>query len=73
MSPSRTLYSGLDGPKASMAVASVAREHDAEIIDLGPIGPRQCDIDTRVRNMPSKAKQLVVVYAAGPCGDWRSR
>jgi transposase len=70
MSQSSTLYIGLDVHTESIAVAYVARAHDAEIIYLGPIGTRHCDIDKLVRNMQSKAKQLVFVYEAGPCGYW---
>src|SRR5262249_40755954 len=39
----------------------------------GTLGTRQCDIDQLIRKMPSKAKHLLFVYAAGPCGDWLSR
>ena len=37
------------------------------------LGTRQCDIDQLVRKMPSKAKHLLFVYEAGPCGYWLSR
>ena len=42
---SRTLYVGMDVHKESIAVASVAQEHGAEVVALGTIGTRQCDID----------------------------
>jgi transposase len=73
MSHSSTLYVGLDVHKDSIAVAYVAQDHDAEVIYLGTIGTRHCDIDHLLRKMPSKAKHLVFVYEAGPCGYWRYR
>jgi transposase len=73
MSHSRTLYVGLDVHKESMAVAYVAKEHDADVIYLGTIGTRHADIDQLVRKLQAKAKHLVFVYAARPCGYWRSR
>jgi transposase len=54
-------------------VASGATEHDAEVISLGTMGTRQAASDQRMRTMPSKANQLVLVYDAGPCGSWLSR
>jgi transposase len=73
MSHSSTLYVGLDVHKESIAVAYVAKNHDAEVIYLGTIGTRQCDIDHLIRKMQSKAKHLVFVYEAGPCGYWLYR
>src|ERR671930_2200069 len=73
MQNSNTLYVGLDVHKDSIAVAYVAKAHDAEVIYLGTIGTRQCDIDQLVRKLQSKAKHLVFVYEAGPCGYWLSR
>jgi transposase len=73
MNHSSTLDLGLDVHKDSIAVAYVATDHDAEVIDLGTIGTRQADIDQRMRKMPSKAQHLVFVYEAGPCGDWLYR
>jgi methylmalonyl-CoA mutase cobalamin-binding subunit len=66
MPQSSTLYVGLDVHKDSIAVASVAKDHDAEVIYLGTIGTRQCDIDQLVRKLQSKATHLVFVYEAGP-------
>jgi transposase len=57
----------------SIAVASVAHDHGAEVISRGTIGTRQCDIDQLIRKLLSKAKHLIFVYEAGPCGDWLSR
>ena len=73
MRQSSTLYVELDVHQDSIAVASVAQEHGAEVIYLGAIGTRQCDIDQLVRKMPSKAPHLIFVYEAGPCGYWLYR
>ena len=73
MPQSRTLYVGLDVHKESIAVAYVAQAHGAEVISLGTIGTRQCDIDKLIRQLRSKSKQLVFVYEAGPCGYWLYR
>ena len=73
MSPSRTLFIGMDVHKDTMAVAYVAQDHGAEVTAIGTIGTRQCDIDQRIRTMPSKATHLICVYEAGPCGSWRYR
>ena len=73
MSQSSTLYIGLDVHKEAIAVAYVAQDHGAEVTYLGTIGTRQCDIDQLVRKLQSKAKPLVFVYEAGPCGYWLYR
>jgi transposase len=73
MAQSTTLFIGMDVHKDSIAVAYVAQDHGAEVTYLGSLGTRQSDIDQLVRKMHSKAQHLICVYAAGPCGDWRSR
>jgi transposase len=73
MPQSSTLYIGMDVHKDSIAVAYIAKDHDAEVVYLGTIGTRPCDLDTLIRNMQSKAKHLVFVYEAGPCGYWLYR
>jgi transposase len=73
MPQSSTLYVGLDVHKDSIAVAYVAQDRNAEVIYLGTIGTRQCDIDQLVRKLHSKAQHLVFVYEAGPCGYWLYR
>jgi transposase len=73
MPQSSTLYIGLDVHKESSAVAYMAKDHHAEVVYLGTIGTRHCDIDKLIRNMQSKAKQLIFVYEAGPCGYWLYR
>jgi transposase len=73
MNQCSTLYIGLDVHKESIAVAYVAKDHDADVIYLGSIGTRHVDIDTLVRKLPSQANHLVFVYDAGPCGYWLYR
>ena len=73
MSQSSTLFIGMDVHKDSIAVAYVAQDHGAEVIYLGAIGTRQCDIDQMIRKMQSKAKHLIFIYEAGPCGYWLYR
>jgi transposase len=73
MRQSSTLYIGLDVHQEAIAVAYVAKDPDAEVIYLGPIGTRQAYIDQLIRKMQSKATHLVFVYEAGPCGYWLYR
>ena len=73
MPPSSTLYVGLDVHKDPVAVACVAQDRHAEVVALGNIGTRQCDIDKLIRRLRSKSKHLVFVYEAGPCGYWLYR
>jgi transposase len=73
MSPSSTRFMGMDVHTDAIAVAYVAQDHGAEVTSLGTFGTRQGDIAHRIRTMPSNAQHLIFVYAAGPCGSWRSR
>ena len=73
MAQSRTLFVGMDVPKETIAVASVAQEPGADVTYLGTIGTRQCDIDQLIRKMQSKAQHLIFIYEAGPCGYWLYR
>jgi hypothetical protein len=73
MHQSSTLYVGLDVHKEAIAVAYVAKAHDAEVVYLGTIGTRQCDIDTRIRTLQANRKHRVFVYEAGPCRSWLYR
>ena len=73
MHQSRTLSIGLDVHKESIAVAYVAKEDHAEVVSLGNIGTRPCDIDQLLRKMQSQSKHRVFIYEAGPCGDWLYR
>jgi transposase len=68
-----TLYIGLDVHKDSIAVAYAPEDRGAEVISLGAIGPRQCDIDTLIRKLQAKGATLVFVYEAGACGYWLYR
>jgi transposase len=63
----------MDVHKDSIAVAYVAQDHGAEVMYLGGIGTRQGAIDWLIRKMQSKAKHLIFVYEAGPCGYWLYR
>src|SRR5499427_8383611 len=73
MHQSSTLYVGLDVHKESIAIAYVAQAHGAEVVSLGNIGTRQCDIDKLIRQLQSKSSHLIFVYEAGPCGYWLYR
>ena len=73
MHHSSTLFVGLDVHKDSIAVAYASEARDTEVVFLGRMGTRQCDIDRLLRKLISKAKQLVFVYEAGPCGYWLYR
>jgi len=70
---SKTLYVGLDVHKDSIAVAYAPEDRGADVVSLGAIGPRQCDIDKLIRTLHSKGAALVFVYEAGPCGYWLYR
>jgi hypothetical protein len=73
MPHSPTLDLGMDVHKESIAVAYGAQDRGADVVFLGSIGTRQCDIDQLIGKMPSKATHLAFVYEAGPCGYWLSR
>jgi transposase len=73
MPQSSPLYVGMAVHQESMAVASVAPAHHAEVTSRGAIGTRPCGIDQRIRNRPSKSPPLVFVSEAGPCGHGLSR
>ena len=63
-----TLFVGLDVHKDFISVAYAPEDRAAEVVFLGPIGTRQCDIDKMVRTLQSKAHRLCFAYEAGPCG-----
>jgi len=54
---SRSLYVGLDVHKDSIAVAYAPEERGTEVVSLGAIGTRQCDIDKLIRKLQSKGAQ----------------
>jgi transposase len=70
---SKTIYVGLDVHKDSIAVAYAPDDRGAEVVSLGTIGTRQCDIDRLIRTLQSMGARLVFVYEAGPCGYWLYR
>jgi hypothetical protein len=70
MHQSRTLYVGFDVHTESSAVAYVAPAPHAEVVSLGNIGTRQCDIATLLRRLQSNSSHLVFVSEAEPCGYW---
>ena len=63
-----TLFVGMDSHKDFISVAYAPELRTADVIYVGHIGPRTCDIDKLVRRLQSKAKRLVFTYEAGPCG-----
>jgi transposase len=69
----KILYVGLDVHKDSIAVAYAPDDRGSEVVSLGVIGTRQCDIDKLIRKLQSKGAALVFVYEAGPCGYWLYR
>jgi transposase len=73
MPHSTTLDVGMDVHQESMAVAYVAQDHSAEVISLGTVGTRQCNLDKLIRQLQSQSPPLVFVYEAGPCGSWLYR
>lgn len=74
MKHSRTvLFVGLDVHKESIAVAYASAEPASEVISLGNIATRQCDIDKLLKQLRGRGRELQVVYEAGPCGFWLQR
>src|SRR6266446_2363302 len=73
MAHSSTLFVGVDVHKETIAVAYVTEEREAEVVFLGTIGTRQCDLDKLIRKLQAKGKKLHFVYEAGPCGYWLYR
>jgi transposase len=69
----RTLDVGRDVHQASMAVAYVANAYGAEVVALGSIGTRPCDIAMLLRPRHAQSQHLGEVDAAGPCGSWLAR
>jgi transposase len=73
MHQSRTRDVGMAVHQESIAGADVATDHAAAVIFLGTFGPRQGDLDTRIRQLHAQAHPLGLVYEAGPCGDGLDR
>jgi transposase len=59
-----TLDVGLAVHKDPLAVASVAKDHDADVISLGTVGTRHGDLDQRIRKLQAKAPHLSPVVEA---------
>jgi hypothetical protein len=57
---SKTVGVGLDVHKASIAVAYAPDDRGADVVSLGSIGPRQCDLDKLIRKLESKGATLAV-------------
>ena len=68
MAHTSTLFVGLDVHKETIAVAYVGEEREAEVVFLGTIGTRRCDIDKLLRKLQAKGKGLHCGYEAGPWG-----
>jgi len=58
---SKSLFVGLDVHKEPIAVAYAPEERGAEVVSLGSIGTRQCDIDKLIRKLQSRGARLVFV------------
>jgi transposase len=72
-SPNNMLFVGLDVHKESIAPAYAPQEPGSEVIALGTIGTRQCDIDKLLKQLHLRGRHLRIVYEAGPCGFWLQR
>src|SRR5205809_3321650 len=70
---SMTLFVGLDVHKDTIAVDYAAEDRSTEVVSLGMIGTRQCDIDKLIRKLESKGAPFAIAYEGGPCGYWRYR
>ena len=70
---SKTLFVGLDVHKDTIAVAYAPEDRAADVVALGMVGTRQCDIDKLIRKLEGKGAGLVFAYEAGPCGYWLYR
>ena len=70
---SEVLFVGLDVHKDSIAVAYAPHGPGSEVVALGNIGTRHCDIDKMLKQLQGRGRGLQVVYEAGPCGFWLHR
>ena len=58
---SKTLYVGLDVRKDTIAVAYAPADRAADVVSLGMIGTRQCDIDKLLRKLEGKGAQALAL------------
>jgi hypothetical protein len=63
----------MDVHNDAIAGAYGAQDHGAEGMSLGSLGTRQGDSAQRIPTLPAKARPLLCVYEAGPCGSWLER
>jgi transposase len=61
----KTLFVGLDVHKESIAVAYAPEDRGAEVVSLGMIGTRHCDIDKLLRKLEAQGATLRLAYEAG--------
>ena len=55
-------------PQRSIAVAHAQGECADPPVFVGAIGPRQADLNKRIRRLQAKTSTLVFAYEARPCG-----
>lgn len=70
---STEMFVGLDVHKESISIAYASSLPGSEVVSVGKIGTRQCDIDKALRGLRAKASCLRVAYEAGPSGYWLHR
>jgi transposase len=73
MHQARTLDVGMEVHQDSSAVASVTHDPHAEVVSVGNLATRPCDIAHLSRRLHAQSPHLVLVYEAGPCGEWLDR
>jgi hypothetical protein len=61
---SKVLYVGLDVHKESIAVAYAPEDRGSEVVSVGAIGTRQCDLDQLLRKLQAKGARLMLAYEA---------
>jgi hypothetical protein len=74
---SKIVFVGLDVHKDSISVAYAPADRGADVVSLGAIGTRQCDIDKLVRKLKGwscpglvDGERLAVFTGHGPCGTY---
>jgi hypothetical protein len=70
-SPSRTRLIGMEVHTATLAGASVAQAHGAEVLSLGTMGTRQCASAHRVRQVPVQVVKTGLTPQIAPSDRWR--